>query len=420
MLRWISTLPFWKKGLLAVVALIALALFIALSPLMVIMAIATLVVALFAIIYRALRGRPARNWGLIALVSLVLLMASTGMTAALYEGGQPERASSTLEPADEVKQQRPVEEAEEETGVDVVDPPQAEEQEASVEKVEENTTSKDEEVDPTEKEEQETSGEQAEDKAADGENKQREYDATVRVTRVVDGDTVKISPAVNGNDEVRLIGVDTPETKDPDCGVQPYGSQASAFSQSQLGGQEVGLEFDVERTDRYGRLLAYVHKNGDMFNETLLQEGYAQVATFSPKGTYVDCFRAAQEEARAAGRGLWGLSAEQLAQQTDRDNGIGGAGCTQKSQPKAPLKQQPQPTPEPTPDVDTPNTPTPGGGGSVSPLGNDCPPQAPIKGNQSSGIYHVPSGQFYARTNPEECFASEADASAAGYRKSKR
>ena len=45
---------------------------------------------------------------------------------------------------------------------------------------------------------------------------------TATVTRVVDGDTIEISPALDGNEEVRLIGVDTPETVDPNTGVQPY------------------------------------------------------------------------------------------------------------------------------------------------------------------------------------------------------
>ncbi len=63
-----------------------------------------------------------------------------------------------------------------------------------------------------------------------------------------------------------------------------------------------------ERTDQYDRLLAYVYPQGEeMFNETLLREGYAQVATFPPNTRYEDRFRAAQEEARSARRGLWGL-----------------------------------------------------------------------------------------------------------------
>jgi micrococcal nuclease len=151
------------------------------------------------------------------------------------------------------------------------------------------------------------------------------------VTRVIDGDTVEISPTIDGIEDVRFIGVDTPETKDPDCGVQPYGTEASAFTTSELQGQEVQLEFDVEKTDRYDRLLAYVYpSDGTMFNETLLEEGYAQVATFPPNVRYVDRFLAAQEEARTAGNGIWGLSTEELAAQTDRSNGIGGSGCLQE------------------------------------------------------------------------------------------
>jgi hypothetical protein len=82
---------------------------------------------------------------------------------------------------------------------------------------------------------------------------------------------------------VRLIGVDTPETKDPDEGVEPYGEEASTYALTELEGEEVELEFGEERTDQYGRLLAYVYQPGDeMFNEDLLDGGYAQVYTVSP------------------------------------------------------------------------------------------------------------------------------------------
>jgi micrococcal nuclease len=233
------------------------------------------------------------------------------------------------------------------------------------------------------------------------------FEAMVTVTRVVDGDTVDITPATSGNTRVRLIGVDTPETKDPDCGVaQPYGKEASNFTTSRLQGHQVGLEFDVEKTDQYNRLLAYVYPtNDEMFNETLLKEGYAQVATFPPNVKYVDRFLGDQEAARAAGAGLWGLPPEQLAQEADRGNGIGGAGCAQNSASG--------PSSPPASSSST--------GGSVSPLpGGDCPAEAPIKGNANSGIYHVASGQFYGKTKAEQCFATEQDAQNAGFRKSKR
>jgi micrococcal nuclease len=63
-----------------------------------------------------------------------------------------------------------------------------------------------------------------------------------------------------------------------------------------------------------------------MFNEVLLRDGYAQVATFPPNVKYVEWFQKAQRGAMEANRGLWGLSEGQLCEQTDRGNGIGG-GC---------------------------------------------------------------------------------------------
>src|SRR5215211_5937026 len=189
------------------------------------------------------------------------------------------------------------------------------------------------------------------------------FDTLVTVKRVVDGDTVEVAPAIDGIEDLRFIGVDTPERKDPDCGEQPYADKAFKFTRSQLEGEEVELEFDVEKTDRYNRLLAYVYpRGGEMFNETLLREGYAQVATFPPNVKYVDRFLAAQEGARATGRGLWGLSPEELAAQTDRGNGIGGGECVEEVvQIKAPPPQpQPQPQPKPQPKSKAPQPqPTP-------------------------------------------------------------
>jgi micrococcal nuclease len=165
---------------------------------------------------------------------------------------------------------------------------------------------------------------------------QADRHATVRVTRVVDGDTIDISPSVRGLSRVRLIGMDTPEVY---FDTQPYGPEASAFAKQHLEGEEVRLELDVQKVDPYGRLLAYVYlPNGEMFNETLLEEGYAQVATFPPNVKYVDRFLEAQREARAANHGLWGLSAGELCQQTDWGNEIGGG--YSGSEPESPPTSQ--------------------------------------------------------------------------------
>jgi hypothetical protein len=55
----------------------------------------------------------------------------------------------------------------------------------------------------------------------------------------------------------------------------------------------------------------------------------------------------------------------------------------------------------------------------IEPVDGECPDGYPIKGNASSGIYHVPGGRFYERTIPERCYAHEADAEADGYRPAK-
>jgi micrococcal nuclease len=124
------------------------------------------------------------------------------------------------------------------------------------------------------------------------------------VTRTVDGDTIHV--AFRGHDlDVRLIGIDTPETVDPSQPVQCYGEQASRFTERSLTGRTVRLEFDVERHDRYGRTLAYVWVRGHLFNRRLVSDGYAVVDTFPPNVRYEGVFMAAQAVAQRDDRGLW-------------------------------------------------------------------------------------------------------------------
>lgn len=90
------------------------------------------------------------------------------------------------------------------------------------------------------------------------------------------------------------------------------------------------MKFDEEREDQFGRLLAYVYlSGGELFNETLLSEGYAQLFIVAPNDRYEARFEAAQQEARDAQRGLWGLPERELCQLTNRGNGIGegSPGC---------------------------------------------------------------------------------------------
>lgn len=111
-----------------------------------------------------------------------------------------------------------------------------------------------------------------------------------KVIRVVDGDTIVVN--YNGVEEkVRLIGVDTPESVHPDSSKNTEaGFAASEFTKVYLTGEDVELEFDVQQRDSYGRLLAYVYLDGEMFNEKLLRTGYANIATYPPNVKYVDRF----------------------------------------------------------------------------------------------------------------------------------
>lgn len=127
-------------------------------------------------------------------------------------------------------------------------------------------------------------------------------DVTVR--KVVDGDTIDVT----GGERVRLIGIDTPETKDPDRPVGCFGEEASRFIASLLpAGTPVRLVGDVEQRDQYGRLLAYVYRKADglFVNAELLRRGFAQLLTIPPNVAHTDEFAAIARQAREASQGLW-------------------------------------------------------------------------------------------------------------------
>ncbi len=128
-----------------------------------------------------------------------------------------------------------------------------------------------------------------------------------RVAEVIDGDTIKVkNENTNAVATVRLIGVDTPETKDPRKPVQYYGKEASNYTKDQLEGKKVILEGDVEGRDKYSRALCYVRlADGTLFNEQLVTEGYARVDTFPPNIKYKQLFEKAEADAKQNNRGLW-------------------------------------------------------------------------------------------------------------------
>ena len=128
---------------------------------------------------------------------------------------------------------------------------------------------------------------------------------TASVVEVVDGDTILVDLSGSAT-LVRLIGIDAPETDGPFTERECFGDEATTFAHFALADREVELSFDVDRTDRFDRTLAYVWVDGSLFNERLVREGSATVSTFPPNVRYVDRLAAAEREARSERRGLWG------------------------------------------------------------------------------------------------------------------
>jgi micrococcal nuclease len=133
---------------------------------------------------------------------------------------------------------------------------------------------------------------------------------TAEVLRVVDGDTVDIRDDVRGRLRVRLLGIDTPETKKPGYSVGCWGPEATQFAESTMTGQRVALEPDPtqDRTDRYGRTLAYlVRADGWDYSVEAARAGTARSYVYDDRPVIrYDAIEAAEAEATSALRGLWG------------------------------------------------------------------------------------------------------------------
>jgi micrococcal nuclease len=144
----------------------------------------------------------------------------------------------------------------------------------------------------------------------------RNYDySDILVTRAIDGDTLQLE----NKEHVRLIGIDTPEMHDSNkllrdsqksktdvATIKALGRRAYEFTKQLVEGKRVSLEFDMERKDKYGRLLAYVYlKDGTFVNAEIVKQGYASLMTIPPNVKYADSFLTLYREARENKRGLW-------------------------------------------------------------------------------------------------------------------
>lgn len=138
----------------------------------------------------------------------------------------------------------------------------------------------------------------------------------ILVRRVIDGDTIELE----SGERVRLIGIDTPEVHESNklhkdsqrtgediSTIQALGRRSWEFTKKLVEGKRVNLEFDVEKYDKYNRLLAYVYlkKDGTFVNAEIIKQGYASLMTFPPNVKYADLFVKLYQEARNNKRGLW-------------------------------------------------------------------------------------------------------------------
>ena len=127
-----------------------------------------------------------------------------------------------------------------------------------------------------------------------------------RVTRVIDGDTIVVNNG-GGDQKVRLIGIDTPETKDSRKPVECYGPEASSYLTAMLTGEIVYLERDASQddVDYYGRLLRYVFYNNQNVNFDMILNGYANEYLFNNPYKYREYFEKAENYAKENQVGLW-------------------------------------------------------------------------------------------------------------------
>lgn len=133
------------------------------------------------------------------------------------------------------------------------------------------------------------------------------HSAYYNVKHVVDGDTIVLQTG----EQVRYLGIDAPELAHDGEPNEFMAAQSRLFNRAQVGRSRVRLEFDLERKDHHGRLLAYVLlENGNMVNAMLVRQGLARVLAVRPNLRYFRVLLDSQREAMKEKIGLWAKNAE--------------------------------------------------------------------------------------------------------------
>ncbi|QRN50753.1 thermonuclease family protein [Macrococcoides bohemicum] len=125
--------------------------------------------------------------------------------------------------------------------------------------------------------------------------------------RAIDGDTISVK-VNNRKKTVRLLLVDTPESKKPNTPVQPYAIEAARFTESIVKTCDLKIQYDTKgKKDRYGRDLVYLYCGNTMINELLVQQGYARVGYVYQQKDYLDRLLQAEKKAKQQGLKIWSI-----------------------------------------------------------------------------------------------------------------
>ncbi len=139
-------------------------------------------------------------------------------------------------------------------------------------------------------------------------NAQLKENTFYKVSKISDGDTFYVKTENSEKFKIRLIGIDAPESYNVGKKFRKeyFGKEAKIFVTNLLKNKKVKLTFDVQKIDRYGRILAYIYlENGVFLNQYLVENGFAVVATFPPNVKFVEIFTKAEKSARNKKLGLW-------------------------------------------------------------------------------------------------------------------
>lgn len=258
-------------------------------------------------IVKAIARKPVKKTFAFAGVALVLFIVALSMTSSLETENvaEPELKNAEQEEIEKEVAKKKVEEIEKAK------------KEEETEKVRVEAEKKKEEAAAAKKLEEEKKEEEA--RKIEEAKKAKGIDATV--TRIIDGDTIEVM--MNGKEEqIRVLLIDTPETKHPNKPVEKFGPEASAYAEKVLLGKEIQVQEGIEERDRYGRLLAYIWVGDTTYQEMILAEGLAVTAYLYNDLTMLDEFHEAQDIARNQKIGVWSIPGYATVDQEDGFNTV--------------------------------------------------------------------------------------------------